>query len=98
MKRTTIAATAMLVLSAGLAGLPATAQTISVQECLNQALDRYNSTVRECDRMANWWDRMACRMKALNDYYVDRNLCYTAPLPVHPMPAPAVKPPSGLIA
>jgi hypothetical protein len=67
-----------------------------VQECLNDALNRYEATLRECARMSSWWDAMNCRFNAWNDYRRDVVLCRTAPLPEKPVVAPKL--PSGPIA
>lgn len=98
MKRSRFGATAMLMAVTGMAAMPAATQEISLQDCLNDASNRYDAKVRECDRRSNWLDRLSCRIDALNAYYVDRNLCFTAPRPWMPQPVPAAKPPSGNIA
>jgi ribulose kinase len=95
MKKTTPFARTVLVLGAAFAAAPASTQAISVQECLNDAQNRYEATLRECARMTSWWDQMACRFNAWNDYQRDRNLCYAAPLPEKPLVPP--KTPRGPI-
>jgi hypothetical protein len=52
------------VLGAAFAAAPASTQTISVQECINDAQNRYEATLRECARMNSWWDAMNCRLNA----------------------------------
>ena len=96
MKKTTPFATTVLVLGAAFAAVPASTQQISVTECLAQAHDRYQATLRECARMTAWWDQIACRLNAWSDHQRDRNLCYAAPLPEKPVVAPKL--PSGPIA
>ena len=96
MKKTTPFVRTVLVLGAAFAAAPASTQTISVQECINDAQNRYEATLRECARMNSWWDAMNCRLNAWSDYHRDQTLCYTAPLPEKPVVAPKL--PSGPIA
>ena len=96
MKKTTPFARTVLLLGAAFAAASASTQTISVQECINDAQNRYEATLRECARMNSWWDAMACRLKALNDYRRDHTLCTTDPLPEKPLVPP--KTPRGPIA
>ncbi len=96
MKKTTPFARTVLVLGAAFAAAPASTQDISVQECLNDAQNRYEATLRECARMNSWWNELMCRLNALSDYHRDQTLCYTAPLPEKPVVWPPM--PRGPIA
>jgi hypothetical protein len=96
-KKKLIYATAMLIVCGGLVGTTATGQIITEAQCLTDAKNRFNATLRECDRLPNFLDRLNCRLKAFNDYLVDRQLCVDGNRPEkpdRPGAAPVVKPPS----
>jgi hypothetical protein len=96
MRKTTLFTRTVLVLGAAFAAAPAYTlpfRTITVQECLANALGSYQEARRQCARLDSWWEWAMCDYKAWRDYQLARDLCYSDERPVMPvLPVPVPNP------